>query len=188
VDEVILIVGYKQEAIREYFGSSFGRLKLIYVEQPEAKGTGEALERARPFLNDEPFFVIYGDDLYHPEDLAACVHGGLSILVKESANPERFGVCLLDTDGRLLGILEKRPHPPSNMVNIGVYVLDQHIFDIDPIFLPNGEHNLAEQIGVMAELHHVKAIHARFWHPIAYPEDVDNGHKFLQIPSEERAN
>jgi len=180
ITEVILIVGYRQEVIREYFGSSFGRLALTYVEQPEPKGTGEALSRARPFLDDEQFLVVYGDDLYHPDDLAAVVANGLAILVREHPNPERFGVCLVDGDDRLLGILEKRPHPPSNLVNIGVYVLDQHVFDIAPIFLPNGEHNLAEQIGVMAEQHPVHAIHAKFWHPIAYPEDVESAHQYMQ--------
>jgi bifunctional UDP-N-acetylglucosamine pyrophosphorylase/glucosamine-1-phosphate N-acetyltransferase len=174
VNEVILVVGYRQEVIREYFGSSFGRLKISYVEQPEPKGTGEALTRARPLLDDRPFFVIYGDDLYHPNDLAACAAHGLAILAREHQNPERFGVCLIDGDDRLLGILEKRPSPPSNLVNIGVYVLNQHIFDIAPIFLPNGEHNLAEQIGVMAEKHVIRIVRAKFWHPIAYPEDVES--------------
>jgi bifunctional UDP-N-acetylglucosamine pyrophosphorylase/glucosamine-1-phosphate N-acetyltransferase len=181
ITEVILVIGYRKEVITEYFGSSFGRLKISYVEQPEPKGTGEALLRARPLLDDEPFLVIYGDDLYHPDDLAACAESGLAILVREHPNPERFGVCLVDEDDRLLGILEKRPHSPTNLVNIGVYVLDKHIFDVAPIFLPNGEHNLAEQIGVMAEKHPVRAVRARFWHPIAYPEDVERAHPLIPV-------
>lgn len=188
VTEVILVIGYRKEAIQEYFGDSFSGRKLIYVEQPEPKGPGEALLRARPFLDSDPFFVIYADDLYHPEDLAACIKGTPCVLVKESENPERFGVCQVTDDGRLLEVLEKRKNPPTNLVNIGVYFLTHDIFSIPPIFLPNGEHNLAEQIGVMAQKHPVYIERARFWHPIGYPEDVVAAEEWLSLPVEQRLN
>jgi NDP-sugar pyrophosphorylase family protein len=188
IDEVILVVGYRREAIREYFGNSFGRLKLTYVEQPEPKGTGEALLRTRSFLADDPFMLLYGDDLYHPEDLAACMGEHPKVLVKESKNPERFGVCLIDDRDRLLGILEKRPDPPTNLVNIGVYLLTKDIFEIAPIKLSNGEYNLAEQIGVMAQRHPVFIQRARFWHPIGYPEDLELAEKFSALPPGLRLN
>ena len=49
IDEVIIVIGYRGDTIRSYFGESFGRLKLTYVEQPIPLGTGEALRRARRF-------------------------------------------------------------------------------------------------------------------------------------------
>lgn len=188
IDEVIIVIGYRGDTIRSYFGKSFGRLKLTYVEQPIPLGTGEALQRARPFLKPGPFLILYADDLYHPQDLIDCVSAGSSVLVKESLTPERFGVCLIDKDERLLGILEKRPRPPTNLVNIGVYFLNHTIFDIPPILLPNGEHNLAEQIGVLAEREPIHITRARFWHPIGYPEDLEKAEQWLAIGPENRLN
>jgi bifunctional UDP-N-acetylglucosamine pyrophosphorylase/glucosamine-1-phosphate N-acetyltransferase len=160
----------------------------MYVEQPEPKGPGEALLRAKPFLDGAPFFVLYADDLYHPEDLAACIKNTSCVLVKESKNPERFGVCQIAEDDRLLAIFEKQENPPTNLVNIGVYYLTHDIFSIPPIFLPNGEHNLAEQIGALAQKHPVYIARARFWHPIGYPEDVVNAEQWLKLPMEKRLN
>ncbi len=187
-DEAILVIGYRGGAIKDRFGRSFGRIKLTYVEQAEPLGTGDALRRAQPFLKQEPFLVLYADDLYHPQDLIDCAGGGCSVLVKESRTPERFGVCLVDGSDRLLGILEKRPNPPTNLVNVGVYFLNHKIFDVPPIFLSNGEHNLAEQIGVLAETETIYVTRARFWCPIGYPEDVPKADEWLLVDPEARVN
>lgn len=188
IDEVIMVIGYRGDAIRDYFGSCFGRLKITYIEQPVLLGTGEALRRVKPFLKPGPFLILYADDLYHPEDLANCVSDGPSVLVKESLTPERFGVCLIDENDRLMGILEKRPSPPTNLVNIGVYFLNHTIFDVPPILLPNGEHNLAEQIGVLSERESIYVTRARFWHPIGYPEDVEKAEQWLATDLKDRLN
>ncbi len=188
VDEVGLVVGYRRETITKHFGETFGGRKLAYIVQPEPRGTGEALLRARNFLNGEPFLLLYADDLYHPEDLTACVSDTPTVLVKEHPHPERFGVCMVDDNDRLLGILEKRPDPPTNLVNVGVYFLNKHIFEMPMIRLASGEYNLAEQIGVMSERHNVYVRRARFWHPIGYPEDLDGAERFLRLTPEKRLN
>jgi bifunctional UDP-N-acetylglucosamine pyrophosphorylase/glucosamine-1-phosphate N-acetyltransferase len=188
ISEVILVVGYRRKVICQHLGSSFGRLKLTYVKQLEPKGTGDALLRARPFLDDQPFMVLYGDDLYHPEDLAACIGEKPKVLVKASKNPERFGVCLIDDHDKLVEILEKRPNPPTNLVNIGVYLLTKDIFEVPLAQIPNGEYNLAEQIGVMAKKRNVFVERSRFWHPIGYPRDLEPAEKFLALPLELRLN
>lgn len=36
---------------------------IVYVRQKEMKGTGHALSLAREFVGDEPFAVLYGDDV-----------------------------------------------------------------------------------------------------------------------------
>jgi UDP-N-acetylglucosamine diphosphorylase / glucose-1-phosphate thymidylyltransferase / UDP-N-acetylgalactosamine diphosphorylase / glucosamine-1-phosphate N-acetyltransferase / galactosamine-1-phosphate N-acetyltransferase len=188
ITEVILVVGYRQEAIREYFGDSFGTRRLIYVEQPKLKGTGDALILARPFLNEESFMLLYADDLYHPADLTACIKDTSRVLVKEHSKPERFGVCLIDDEGRVAKILEKKPNPPSNLVNIGAYYLTSDIFSFPPKLSPHGEYFLTEQIDAMAQEHPVYIERARFWHPIGYPEDVAAAEAWLQLPVEERLN
>ena len=188
IDEVILVIGYRGEQIKNYFGDSVGSKKIFYTEQPELKGTGDALLQAKPFLKDNYFLLLYADDLYHPEDLKNCLQDTPTVLVKETDHPERFGVCLVGEGNRLIDILEKQPNPPSCLVNIGVYFLNQEIFTVPPIYLPNGEINLAGQIGVWAKKRMVKIIKAKFWQPIGYPEDLERAEYFLRLPLSKRVN
>jgi bifunctional UDP-N-acetylglucosamine pyrophosphorylase/glucosamine-1-phosphate N-acetyltransferase len=188
IDEVILVTGYKGEKIKERFGVDFGRLKLRYAEQKKAKGTGSALRAAKPLLRNGHFLLLHGDDLYHPDDLQNCLQDMPIVLTKESAHPERFGVCIIGENNRLIDIIEKPQNPPGNLVNVGVYLLTQDIFSIPPCYLPNGESNLAAQIGALAQKRPIHAIKARFWHPIGYPEDIELGRYFVSLPAEERLN
>ncbi|HJJ41179.1 MAG TPA: sugar phosphate nucleotidyltransferase, partial [Methanocorpusculum sp.] len=53
IKEIIIVVGYKEEAIREYFGDgrSFG-VSITYVVQRKQLGTADALRTAEPFITD----------------------------------------------------------------------------------------------------------------------------------------
>ena len=188
VDEVLLVVGYLHEKIRERFGSSFDGRRIRYAYQPEPKGTSDALYRARKFLKRGSFMLLYADDLYHPDDLKECVSDSPVVLVKATEHPERFGACLVNEGGFLLDILEKTENPPSNLVNIGVYTLNEKIFSVPQFFLPNGEANLAAQIGAWTKLESVKTVKARFWHPIGYPEDLPGAERYINLPLSERIN
>lgn len=191
IDEVILVVGYKQEKIREYFGDEFEGKKLTYVDQPEAKGTGDALVRVRHLLRDEPFLLTFADDMYHPADLAMLVASEHpAILVKENEHPERFGVCVISSDGFLIELEEKPEQPKSNLVNLGPALLYHDFFDlpIEKPILKNGESNVPAHIGPWAKKRPVRAFRARFFHPIGYPEDVDRAHEFVSMHPDERLN
>lgn len=48
---VVLVVGYLQEQVRSYFGDSFEGLPLVYVEQHQLLGTGDALRLAGEALD-----------------------------------------------------------------------------------------------------------------------------------------
>jgi UDP-N-acetylglucosamine diphosphorylase / glucose-1-phosphate thymidylyltransferase / UDP-N-acetylgalactosamine diphosphorylase / glucosamine-1-phosphate N-acetyltransferase / galactosamine-1-phosphate N-acetyltransferase len=190
ITEVILVVGYRNEAIRNYFGNSFGGRRIRYVEQSEPKGTAHALLLAQPLLDEKSFLLLYGDDLYHPADIAACIQdvSRMRMLVKEHSNPERFGVCRIDGDGRVLEILEKQQNPPTKLINIGVYYLTKDIFSFPLTLSPLGEYFLTDQISAMAQKHPVYIERARFWHPIGYPEDVAKAEAWLKLPVEECLN
>ncbi|MEX2054423.1 MAG: sugar phosphate nucleotidyltransferase [Candidatus Colwellbacteria bacterium] len=187
IDEVILVVGYKKEKIIDYFGDSFGDLSIKYVEQEILNGTAGALDLTRDKLRSGPFLFLYADDLYDPEDLKEIVTSNEpAILVKRIDDPRRFGVCLVDEEGYLIDILEKPENPPSNLVNPGVYLLNQGIFDVPKVQLPNGEYNLAAQIGLWAREIKIRTIPARFWHPIGYAKDVEEAHSLISVPLERK--
>lgn len=152
---------------------------IVYVEQKERNGTATALLCARERIQGHSFLLLYGDDLYSADDIKLCIGKEPAILVRAVPNPERFGACL-QRDGYLVDILEKHPDPGTNLVNIGVYFLDQTIFDM-PLPQPlHGEYYVATQIGAWAKEHRVRLIEATFWHPIATPEDVDKAHALVR--------
>lgn len=188
IKEVILVVGYRGDVIKDYFGEYFGDIKLIYVRQSEPKGTGHALLCAKQFLDGDYFLLLHADDLYHPDDLANCLQNTPMIITKESPCPERFGVCIVGEQNRLIDIIEKPEHPTTNLVNVGAYLLNMEIFDVPQVYLPNGESNLAAQIGLLAKQRSVQVIKARFWHPIGYPEDVEKAEYFIHLPVSDRLN
>src|SRR5882672_8678661 len=67
ISDVTVVVGYKGEMIRQALAHD---LRVRFVEQPELRGTYDALLRAKPHLGDERFLALNGDDLYHMMDLA----------------------------------------------------------------------------------------------------------------------
>jgi len=68
------------------------------------------------------------------------------------------------------------------------YPLDEGIFDVPMVQLPNGEYNLTLQIGEWAKSKKLRIVEARFWHPVGYPEDVDRAHHYVGLSPEERVN
>src|ERR1700746_337532 len=64
IERVLLVVGYRKEAIIDYFGrgSGFGG-QNDYPEQVTQDGTGRAVELAKSFCKDNSFILSYGDIL-----------------------------------------------------------------------------------------------------------------------------
>lgn len=64
----------KNEALEQV--QKISRLaKIQYVRQQEMKGTGDAVMAARAFVGNEPFAVLYGDDVIIGEDPAVAQAG-----------------------------------------------------------------------------------------------------------------
>ncbi len=72
VTEIILSIGYRGEMIKDYVGDGqrFG-VNVTYVEDgPQLLGTGGAIKNALNTINNNSFFVLYGDS-YLPCDYTA---------------------------------------------------------------------------------------------------------------------
>jgi len=180
ITDVIVIIGYRGKQVEEYFGGMYGNKRLTYVFQSEQKGTGHALLLSRPYLRKGTFIILSGDDLYHEDDLKAVMGEEPMVLVAHSKTPERFGSCVVSESGQLEAILEKQKKPPSNIVNIGAYVLNHEIFDVPVPVLPNGELNLAEQVGNWAKKRPVYVHEAKFWMPVNNPDELKSAENLLK--------
>lgn len=181
ITEVVIVVGYLGEKIKDHFGEEYLGKKIIYVDQPEKRGTFSALQLCEPLLSDdEPFCVFYADDLLNRRSIERLLEHERAVLVKESERPERFGVVSITKDGKVTGIIEKPEHPESNLIVTSGCLLDKNVFRSVPPPHANGELYLSAAIHEMAKKYDVHAVSADFWFPVGTPEDLEAAEKELE--------
>jgi len=184
IDELILVVGYLREQVKDYFGENFGRFKITYVVQEEKLGTYQALKLCEHLLNrGERFLLMYADDLHGPQALKKCTESqNPCLVVDENETPRKFGVVELADDGSIKSIEEKPEHPKTNLVLTGVQLLTKDILNFPARRHLNGEYYLTDSIAQMiAAGHKIYAAKTDFWLPIGYPDDIKNAEKELGI-------
>lgn len=93
IEDILIITGRNKEILEDHFDRSpeleahlerGGKQKMLdecieianlanitYLRQKETKGLGHAISKARSFTGDEPFVVLYGDDVIMGEDPVA---------------------------------------------------------------------------------------------------------------------
>ncbi len=173
IDEVILVVGYLGDQIRNYFGTEFNGKKITYVEDLELLGTGPALFKAQ-HLNKDRFISMMGDDLYDRKDLEnALVHKN-AMLVREVKEKSAGGKITLNEKGNLASIIDDREgNIEGSLIDTGLYVLTKDIFNYKPVQLPNSkEFGLPQTILAMSKDHEVKVVKADFWLKVTDPQDL----------------
>lgn len=180
VDHFIIVVGYKGEMIRERIGSELHGRPVSYVEQHTCTGTFEALKETQHLLQDnEPFFVVYGDDLHDSVAIEQMLSHQNSLLVHEVENPSAYGVIEINEENVITGIYEKPENPTTNLVSTGVLLLDTAVFLHEPEPLPSGEKALATAVGLLCAERKIHAVRSNFWLPITTPEDLQKADRHI---------
>lgn len=116
-------------------GSQFG-VRLSYVVQPSPKGLAQAFLLDESFIGDGPVTLILGDNLFYGHGFdeilrrATGVTSGATIFTYHVNKPQRYGVVVLDPDGRPVSIDEKPHEPRSNLAVTGLYVYDNDVVEI----------------------------------------------------------
>jgi len=130
-----------QAADLESFYLKLKTSTLIWVNQPEPKGFGDAVLSAQPFVQNEPCLVHAGDT-YIISDAAIHLRqlimtyerysADVAFIVQEIENPKEYGV--IDAKELENGIfqvkaaVEKPAKPPSNLAIMAIYVFNPVIF------------------------------------------------------------
>lgn len=179
VDEVIIVLGYKGDMIRNYFGDLYKGLPLRYVHQWMPAGTAHALSVARPLLRGK-FLLLNADDIVGADALREAVQHPLAILVAEHSEPQRMGVVSMRRDGTLKGIVEKPENPLSNLVSTGCMVLDERLFEYGVVCQLNGEYYLTTPLTDLAKEHSIVVVRQPLWIPVGYPEDIARAEELLK--------
>ncbi|MEK7649367.1 MAG: nucleotidyltransferase family protein [Patescibacteria group bacterium] len=174
VDELVIVVGYLGDMIREYCGDYFLGRRVTYVGDDEIKGTYKALEKTKHLLSPgERFFVVFADDLHGADGFKECLKYDRALLVAEVDDPRPYGVVEVDRAGHIRDIEEKPLYPKTNMVSTGVLLLDYSVFDYAPeVHSATGEYFLSHAVGQMLATKKIMAVPSSFWHPLSTPEDI----------------
>lgn len=181
ITEIIFVVGYFGEKIVQHFGDEYHGRKVQYVWQKKKLGTADALLLCKDLLQGERFLLMYADDLHAPQSIQDCLRHERSFLVMEHPDPRRFGVVSVDEHGNMTEIIEKPENPTSNLVSIGVMVLDSAIFQYEPELHTSGEYYLPTMINKMAKEYPVMTVRAQRWFPIATPEHLAEAEKHIHL-------
>lgn len=156
VKDIVILVGWKANKIKEYYGdgSRMG-LRISYLEQKERMGTAHAIGCADGTI-DEPFVCVNGDVVIFESDLQRVLESykekGTTVMgAVEVPDPERFGV-IEEQDGMLKRIHEKPKVPPTNLINAGVFVFTPEIFERirETPKSPRGEYEITDTLNALA--------------------------------------
>jgi UTP--glucose-1-phosphate uridylyltransferase len=189
IEEVILITGYSKRAIEDYFDYNLeleylldgkGKTaekqmirdvsdiaKFIYVRQKEQLGTGHALLQVKELINDEPFMIVSGDDIWSGEPSRLQLlrdtyqkHQSPVILSLERTNPEDYkkygyvktGEQLDDKTWTVTDFIEKPGPEGAHLVNKATFIGYVMTPDIFPL-LENLEKGTGGEIWMTDAIH-----------------------------------
>lgn len=178
-DELVFVVGYGADDVRDHFGESFHGVPVSYAEQEEQRGTADAVLAAREHI-DGPFVVLNGDNCYDQESLTALFERGPAVGVYPAENPSNYGVVSTD-GGRVTDIVEKPAEPRSNLVNSGVYHFPEAAGDhLEVPASERGEHELTDVLEAVVSDHDVTPVEMGAWMDVGRPwELLEANERFL---------
>ena len=160
IDDIGIVVGDTAAEIKEAVGT--GRrwgVKITYIQQDAPLGLAHAVKVSRDFLGDERFVMFLGDNV---------IEGGISGLIREFRdsdydcqivltpvdNPSRYGVAELDPETRrVIRLVEKPRNPPSNLILVGIYMFNEHVWEAVNAIKPSwrGELEITDAIQYLVD-------------------------------------
>jgi D-glycero-alpha-D-manno-heptose 1-phosphate guanylyltransferase len=144
IEEVVLSVGYRWEAIRDYFGEQYGAICIRYAVETEPLGTGGGIRLALDQVKRD-CYIINGDTFFDVPlaELAVAYYEyptSIALSLKPMRDFDRYGTVQLDQWGWVSAFIEKQPHV-HGLINGGVYLFQYGLFEnmeqIDKKPLPN---------------------------------------------------
>lgn len=163
IEEILFITSPYKNSVMDHFDKNFelesrlkesGKLdklhmienvsslaKFYYMRQGEPMGSGHAINLARSFVGDEPFAVMYGDDLMKSEVpvlkqlIDIYEEKDCNVIGVQEVDPSivyKYGIIeYADEEGKIKDIIEKPSveEAPSNHAGLGRYIVKPEIFD-----------------------------------------------------------
>ena len=111
-------------------GSQWG-INFSFEIQPKPEGIAQALTIGEKFLNNNPCALMLADNIFYGSGFSEkLINANLSntntLFSYEVPDPERFGVCSLDSKRKVISLEEKPKNPSSNIAVTGLYFYDSN--------------------------------------------------------------
>lgn len=163
IEEILFITSPYKNSVMDHFDKNFelesrlkesGKLdklhmienvsslaKFYYMRQGEPMGSGHAINLAKSFVGDEPFAVMYGDDLMKSEVpvlkqlIDIYEEKDCNVIGVQEVDPSivyKYGIIeYANEEGKIKDIIEKPSvdEAPSNHAGLGRYIVKPEIFD-----------------------------------------------------------
>lgn len=137
IKDIYFLIGHLGHIIKDYFkdGSSFG-VNIKYIEEEEPLGSAGSLFYLKKELNDD-FVFAFGDLMYDVDfekmiDFHKKHNAMITLLSHPNSHPFDSDLIIANDNNLVVGIDSKhnvRNYFYHNLVNSGVYVVSNHIFD-----------------------------------------------------------
>ncbi len=183
IDDIGIVVGDTASEIKEAVGT--GRrwgVNITYIQQEAPLGLAHAVKVSRGFLGDDRFVMFLGDNV---------IEGGISGLIREFSDsdydcqivltpvdePSRYGVAELDADTRrIIRLVEKPRNPPSNLILVGIYMFNEHVWEAVEAIKPSwrGELEITDAIQYLVDRGYVvhPYVHRGWWIDTGEPGEM----------------
>lgn len=122
-------------------------IRIQYAEQSVPRGIADAFRIGADFIDGAPVCLILGDNLFYGQGLSevlsrASEREGPTVFGYYVRDPERYGVVVYDTSGRLADIEEKPKRPQSNVAVTGMYFYDADVVEVAARLTPSARGEL----------------------------------------------
>ncbi len=127
-------------------GSQWG-MNFSFEIQPKPEGIAQALTIGEKFLNNGPCALMLADNIFYGSGFTekltnANTSNNNTLFSYEVPDPERFGVCILDDERKVISLEEKPKNPSSNLAVTGLYFYDANASYIAKGIKPSGRGEL----------------------------------------------
>ena len=136
VDDILVICKTEDILLFERLLINFRILgiNISFIAQERPEGIAQGILLAKDFLNDENFWFILGDNIFHGIGLGSQLSeipksNGCQVFIYEVADPESYGVLELNEFGKPLSVIEKPLFSRSNLAVTGLYWFDHSAVD-----------------------------------------------------------
>lgn len=135
IERAVLSVGFRYEAIKEYFGNNYKNLELHYAVEEEPLGTGGGIINALNYTRENLVYLINGDTFFNV-NLQELFHfhnqskADFTLALKPMINFDRYGTVEMDND-RIIKFNEKQ-YKDKGLINGGIYILNKYLLETLP--------------------------------------------------------
>jgi len=175
---------YQLADLLKKFYEKIERSLIVWINQPRPLGTGDAVYRAKKFVEEDVFMALAGDNLFLGRNVFSDVIGIYKkckesiMVVKEVQDPTKYGVikCREAQEDllKVMDVVEKPKEPPSNLANASIYILYPEIFGlIEKIEVSSrGEREITSALRLLAKEGRLYAYNAKgvSWVDIGTPK------------------